>query len=447
LASTELTSTTFQNLIDAGALEIGDGYRAKLSELGGDGPIFLRAVHVTDAGIEFDGVDRFKSHLTQQVRSKMAQPGDTVVTTKGNSTGRTAYVTEEMPGFVYSPHLSFWRSLDRKQLPSGFLRYWARGREFVTQLGGMKVSTDMAPYLSLTDQRRLRISLPSLSARHAIADVLSVLDRKIELNRRQNTTLDAMASALFKSWFVDFDPVIANATGRQPIGMSPRTTSAFPAHFMDSALGPLPGGWRVSTIGEEVGVVGGSTPSTDEPKFWEAGRIHWVTPRDMAKLTEPVLLDTDRRITSEGLRRISSGLLPVGTVLLSSRAPIGYLATTEIPVAINQGFVAMICTRELTNHYVRLWANDNMDEILSRAGGTTFAEISKRAFRPIPVLVPSRPVIEAFTAFVEPLHRRVVGHLRESRVLTKLRDTLFPKLMSGEICTRDAEKVFEHATV
>ena len=102
----------FQQLIDQRLLEIGDGFRAKLEELGGDGPIFLRAGHVEDTHIDFQGTERFRKELESNVRSKMSKPGDTIVTTKGNSTGRTAYVAQDMPSFVYSPHLSYWRSLD-----------------------------------------------------------------------------------------------------------------------------------------------------------------------------------------------------------------------------------------------------------------------------------------------------------------------------------------------
>ncbi len=210
---------TFQDLIDDGILEIGDGYRAKNSELGGDGLIFLRAGHVSNTHIDFAGVERFQSELEDRVRHKMAKPGDTIVTTKGNSTGRTSFVSDQMPPFVYSPHLSYWRTLDEGRLASGFLRYWSDGREFDRQLEGMKASTDMAPYLSLTDQRRLKITIPPPGQQKAIAGILGALDDKIELNRRINETLEAMARAIFKSWFVDFDPVRAKLDGRQPPGM------------------------------------------------------------------------------------------------------------------------------------------------------------------------------------------------------------------------------------
>ena len=195
----------------------------------------------------------------------------------------------------------------------------------------------------------------------------------------------------------------------------------------------LPKGWCESTIGEEVRVVGGSTPSTSKPEFWEGGTTHWATPKDLSNLSSPVLLDTERRITDAGLQEISSGLLPIGTVLLSSRAPIGYLVIAEVPVAVNQGFIAMICDKTLPNYYVWLWVSQNMDAIKGCANGTTFMEISKSNFRPLPMLVPPKPLLEEFKRQVEPLHRQIVLNLRESRTLAAMRDALLPKLLSGEL--------------
>ena len=211
---------TFRELIDDGVLLLSDGYRAKLEELGGDGPMFLRAGHVSDSHIDFTDVERFHAELETRVRGKMSQPGDVVITTKGNSTGRVAYVSESFPSFVYSPHLSFWRSLKPKALVPGFLSYWSRGEEFQQQLRALACATDMAPYLSLVDQRRLRLTLPTPREQRAIASVLGTLDDKIELNRRMNETLEAMARAIFQNWFV-------NAT-----------------------QAGLPNGWRYATISE-----------------------------------------------------------------------------------------------------------------------------------------------------------------------------------------------------
>jgi type I restriction enzyme, S subunit len=178
-----------------------------------------------------------------------------------------------------------------------------------------------------------RIPLPPLPEQRAIAHILGTLDDKIELNRRMSEILEAMARALFTSWFVDFDPVRAKAEGRDT-GLPAHIADLFPDSFEGSELGEVPRGWSGKTVNDLTDVVGSSTPSTKDSEFWIGGTHAWVTPKDLSGLPIPVLLDTERRITDAGLSQIGSGLLPKGTVLLSSRAPIGYLAITEIPVAI-----------------------------------------------------------------------------------------------------------------
>ncbi|MCL5022044.1 MAG: restriction endonuclease subunit S [Nitrospirae bacterium] len=274
----------------------------------------------------------------------------------------------------------------------------------------------------------LPVKVPPLPEQKAIASILGALDDKIELNRKMNETLEAMARAIFKSWFVDFDPIPGYGPHKE---------------WQDSPLGKIPKRWRVSPVSDEVRVVGGSTPSTKEPTFWQSGSLCWATPKDLASLSSPILLETERRITEKGLQQISSGLLPKGTVLLSSRAPIGYLAVSEVPVAVNQGFIAMICDQELPNYYVLYWARENMDTIEGRANGTTFLEVSKRNFRPIPIIVPSARVLQVFNQQAEGFHHRVVINLKESRTLAAIRDALLPKLLSGEIRVKDAERFVE----
>ena len=279
-------------------------------------------------------------------------------------------------------------------------------------------------------------SVPEPTEQRAIAHILGTLDDKIELNRRRNQTLEAMARALFKDWFVDFGPVRAKLEGRAPY-LPTDLWNHFPDRFDDDGK---PEGWRRSTIGAEVTVCGGSTPSTKEPAFWDDGHHHWATPKDLSALAFPVLLDTNRKITDAGIAKISSGLLPVGTVLLSSRAPIGYLAIAEVPTAINQGFIAMKCDATLPNVFVLFWCHENMDAILGNANGSTFQEISKSNFRPIPVIMPPKAILKAFSERTDPLYRHIVENERESRTLAQLRDTLLPKLISGELRIADAEK-------
>jgi len=161
----------------------------------------------------------------------------------------------------------------------------------------------------------------------------------------------------------------------------------------------------------------------------------------MASLTDPVLLQTERHLTDEGLSKVSSGQLPVGTVLLSSRAPIGYLTIAEIPVSINQGIVAMVCDRDLPNLYVLHWTNANMERVIANANGSTFLEISKRNFRPITAVIPPPQVLRCFMQVVDPMHQRLVSSLKQIQYFAGLRDSLLSKLISGEIVVAEAERI------
>lgn len=427
----EIQQFGIEELIQDGALLVNDGYRAKNSELSRIGIPFARAGNI-NGGFHFDDADRVPPETLARVGLKRSKPGDVVFTSKG-TVGRFAFVRERTPEFVYSPQLCFWRSGNKNRINPRWLYYWMNGHEFFLQYKGVAGQTDMAEYVSLRDQRAMRITLPPLPKQKAIAHILGTLDDKIELNRRMNATLEAMARALFQSWFVDFDPVRAKLDGRQPAGLDAATAALFPAHFQDSPLGHIPQGWTVEPVGKVVECVGGGTPSTAEPKFWEGGTHHWTTPKDFSSLQAPILLDIDRKITDAGVAKISSGLLPAGTLLLSSRAPVGYLAIAAIPVAINQGFIALKCNGRASNFFMLNWCQTNMAEIESRATGTTFAEISKQNFRPILVELPPKELMAAFTTKVAPLYAQITANLHQSRSLATLRDALLPKLLSGEV--------------
>jgi type I restriction enzyme, S subunit len=320
---------------------------------------------------------------------------------------------------------AYYTSFDLSRLDPRFFYYFTN---FVG-LDHLKDGTSN-PSLTRATFSQQYIPTPPLKEQKAIAAVLSAFDDKIELNRQMNATLEETARALFKSWFVHFDPVRRNQAGQpnQPYD------NLFPDRLVVDVNGSeVPAGWQVSTIGKEVDAVGGGTPSTKNPDYWEGGTIDFTTPKDFSNLESPVLLETARCITEKGLNKISSGLLPVGAVLLSSRAPVGYLAINEVPVAINQGFIAMLCNKTLSKHYVLFWAMENMHLIEQRASGTTFREISKQNFRPIEVVVPPKAAVEKFDTIVGSLYQKIVGNEKESRILAGLRDTLLPRLMSGRV--------------
>jgi len=426
--------------------EVRYGYTASATDKP-TGIRFLRVTDIASGAVDWKTVP-FCEIANDEFERYRLERGDIVIARMG-TIGVSALIREHERA-VAASYLIRYR-LDETCADPRFVSYVLRSPrywDFVWSHGG---GGAVQPNINAKILGKFRFGLPPLPEQRAIAHILGTLDNKIELNRKQNETLEAMARALFKAWFVDFEPVRAKIEGRWQRGQSLPGLPAhlydlFPDRLVESELGEIPKGWRHSTIGEEVTVCGGSTPSTKEPKFWEGGQHCWATPKDLSALKFPVLLDTDRKITDAGLAKISSGLLPVGTVLLSSRAPIGYLVIAEVPTAINQGFIAMKCDGVLPNVFVLQWCRESMDAIVGNANGSTFQEISKSNFRPLRVVVPSDPVLTSFTRSAGSLYRQLAENEREARSLAQLRDTLLPKLISGELRVTEAMLQIEGAS-
>ncbi|WP_319823840.1 restriction endonuclease subunit S [Thalassovita sp.] len=289
--------------------------------------------------------------------------------------------------------------------------------------------------------------LPPLDEQQRIADTLSALDDKIELNRRMNETLEAMARAVFRDWFVDFGPTRRKAAGlTDPAAilghLLPDSDKAAPftALFPDSfGANGLPEGWEEREIGDLCPIVGGGTPSTKEPAFWDDGTHNWATPKDLSKLSGLFLSETERQVTDAGLAKVSSGLSPVGSVLLSSRAPIGYVAIAEKPVAVNQGFIVMQPTPAFPTEFAYFWTLENLDLIKANANGSTFQEISKKNFRPLRVNHAGEDLVAKFAEVAGQMMNLIRNNQQENQTLAATRDLLLPKLMSGEIRLTGAE--------
>lgn len=357
------------------------------------------------------------------------------------------------------------RPTQQSELLPEYVGYYLRSSIFRQ---AMQAFSTMSTRASLNNEMigRLEISYPPKMEQVKIATILKNIDDKITLNRQINQTLEQMAQTLFKSWFVDFEPVIDNALDagffEQDLAFSDELLrrvevrkavresdnfkplpedirQLFPDVFEECAEATLglggwvPKGWEISTVDDELTVKGGSTPSTANPSFWDNGDIHWTSPKDLSGSQEKIMLDTERKITGLGLKKITSGLLPVDTVLMSSRAPIGYLAMAKIPVAVNQGYIAITTTKRLSQEYILYWLNSSMDEIKGIAGGTTFAEISKKTFKGISMVIPNTQVIENYTVTIKRYLNKVTLNAKERGALENIRNTLLPKLISGEL--------------
>lgn len=359
----------------------------------------------------------------KRAERRAVQPGDILLEISGGSkasgqtTGRSLLVTEAIArdgGRVVIP-ASFSRlvRLDRTRVLPLYAYYHLREMYLSGRAGRYEnQSTGISNFQFKYFLEEERIRLPDLAEQRRIAGVLRSLDEKIESNRRLAKTLEEIAAALFRARFVDFVDC---------------------DDLVESEFGPIPRGWDVMPVGDALRVVGGSTPSTKEPAYWDGGDHCWATPKDLSGLDLPVLLDTARHITDAGVDRISSGLLPARTVLMSSRAPVGYTAIGLMPVAVNQGFIAIPPSDRFPSEFVLFWLRESMDRIRANAGGTTFAEISKRVFRSLPMLAPPRRALDEFRLRAEPAIDRIAACSRESASLAALRDTLLPRLVSGRM--------------
>ena len=400
-------------------------------------------VNIGDNRIVEDGIMRITQADAERLSRHRLRVGD-IIYSRGGDVERRALVREGQEGWLCGTgclKVRLGSGVVDPLFASLYLGHPAVRQWIVQHAVGATM-----PNLNTGIMSAIPFALPPLPEQKRIAHILGTLDDKIELNRRMNATLEGISRAIFKSWFVDFDPVRQKAAGKQPVGMDAQTAALFPDSFEDSEIGEVPTGWGIVPVSELAEIVGGSTPSTKEPRFWEGGCHCWATPKDLSTSTTPPLLTTERRISDAGLQQIASGLLPAGSVLLSSRAPIGYLAVAEVPVAINQGFIGMKPKHGVSNLYLLRWTEASHDEIVSRANGSTFLEISKANFRPMPLARPGDAVMKAFHSQLVPLYRKVVNQEQQSRTLAALRDTLLPKLLSGEVRVPEAEEAIEEAT-
>lgn len=291
------------------------------------------------------------------------------------------------------------------------------------------------PNLNTAIMEAIPFALPPLSEQKRIAHILGTLDDKIELNRRMNATLEAMARALFQSWFVDFDPVRAKAAGQTPAGMDQATADLFPSEVEDSELGEIPKGWTKRRAEEFVRVTIGKTPPRKEPQWFSESEVDvpWVSIRDLGT-SGTFVSQTSERLTQKGIDRFNVRVVPRDTVILSFKLTVGRVAITDVELATNEAIAhfgidpASGVTTEFL--YLALLAFD-FDSLGSTSSIAT--AVNSDSVRSIEICIPPAALIEAFTAIVKPLFAMIRSTQAGTRTLAETRDALLPRLLSGDL--------------
>lgn len=299
-----------------------------------------------------------------------------------------------------------------KIVVSSYLYYQLQSSHFKSYIHLMSTGSTIK-HISLKTMREYVFELPSLTDQRRIASILSSLDRKIELNNKINADLEEMAQAIFKNWFVDFEPF---KDGK----------------FVDSELGMIPEGWKVGRLDEIADVVGGSTPSKAKPEYYTQKGIAWLTPKDLSNHPAVYTSRGEIDITEEGYNSTSTKLMPKGTILFTSRAPIGYISIAQNDICTNQGFKSLV-PRKAGTCFLYCFLKYVTPEIEKKSTGSTFKEASGALMKSLQVIMPEQKVFEEFEEIVSPLFARIESLEKENSRLSTLRDTLLPRLMSGEI--------------
>lgn len=301
-------------------------------------------------------------------------------------------------------------------LDNTYLKYYFLSSKGHLALTARETGTTVTG-IKQSELRKVMVTFPIYETQRHIASILSSLDRKIELNNKINAQLEEMAQTLFKHWFVDFGPF---KDGK----------------FMESELGMIPEGWRVGMLGEIADIIGGSTPSKARSEYYTTNGIPWLTPKDLSVSNTKFTGRGEIDITETGYKSSSTKLMPKGTVLFSSRAPIGYISIAKNEICTNQGFKSAV-PKYAGTAFLYCYLKDMTPEIENKATGSTFKEASGSLMKSLPVIIAPKKILEDFEEMLSPIFERQEYLEEECNKLASLRDILLPKLMSGEINLED----------
>lgn len=410
----------------------------------GSGIPFYSSKDVIDKALgSFSSIEVFISEKRfSDIATKYSYPqkGDLLLSSVGNRAG-VAYVVQDEGEFYFKDGNITWFK-DFKRINSNFLCYWLKSSLGQSALNSIMIGSAQKA-LTISGLSKLNIAIPPFEIQNCIVAILKALDDRIALLHETNATLEAVAQALFKSWFVDFNPVHARQQGIAPEGMDEATAALFPDGFEESELGLVPKGWRVGTIEDLCDVItNGGTPSRSKSEFWEGGSIPWFKTGDF---NDGFLLTPSERITDDALKNSSAKLLPENAVLMAIYAAptVGRLGILTEPATFNQACTGMIAKTEIGTWFLywtlfsgRVWFN-------SRANGAAQQNISKSIVASYKTIVPPPEVLASFSNVTDALYSRIRTCSEKAQTLATLRDTLLPRLISGQLRLPEAEAMRE----
>jgi type I restriction enzyme S subunit len=399
-------------------------YRGKTPRKTASGVPLITAKVVKAGRIEPPDEFIAEEDYSEWMRRGLPERGDVVITTEA-PLGEVA----QLPGgrVALAQRLICLRGKSGL-LDNRFLKFLIQSDEMQEQLRSRASGTTVLG-IKQSELRKLRLRLPGLDEQRCIAHILGTLDDKIELNRRLSETLEAIARALYKSWFVDFDPVRAKAEGRDT-GLPKPFGDLFPDSFEDSELGKIPKGWTTACLGNEFDLTMGQSPPGETYNQVGEGMAFYQGRADFGSRFPT------RRVYCTAPTRVASA----GDTLVSVRAPVGDINMAEEPCAIGRG-VAAVRHKSGSRSYSYQFMK-SLEDVLARyeAEGTVFGSISGRDFHSISCVRPPQPVVAEFESRVSALDGQIDLASKQSRTLAALRDTLLPRLISGELRTGDADK-------
>jgi type I restriction enzyme S subunit len=424
LTETSWREMCFREICD----EIYDGPHATPEKID-RGPVFLSISSLVSGRIDLSQ----SAHLSEQDFVKWTRrvtpQKDDLVFSYETRLGEAALIPEGLRCCL-GRRMALIRAYEDLVYPK-YLLYFFLSPLLQNQIRQATICGSTVERLALADIAKFRIPLPPLAEQKAIAAVLGALDDKIELNRRMNATLESMARALFQSWFVDFDPVRAKLDGRKPEGLDEATASLFPEQFQESAVGNIPSAWSFGPITECcTRIHSGGTPRRDEPEYWRDGTVPWLT---SGEVRQPMITSTESYISELGLNESAAKWIPANsTVVALYGATAGQVSFLGTSTTTNQAICSLVPKSgfEFFNYFAMRGATAEME---SKAAGSAQQNISKGVIEETVAILPPPLILNQFNSIVAPLFANWIANTQQSRTLATLRDTLLPKLLSGEL--------------